>query len=69
MNRREMNSLAHSLYAFLCSRNNDIQGYWGIGGTQSLTPGAQILHGQFLRHLRGVANHVFGRIGVHFRIR
>lgn len=26
-----MNSLAHSLCAFLCSRNNDITGYWGIG--------------------------------------
>lgn len=26
-----MNSLAHSLCAYLCSRNNDIAGYWGIG--------------------------------------
>lgn len=26
-----MNSLAHSLCAYLCSRNNDIGGYWGIG--------------------------------------
>ncbi len=31
MKRREMNSLAHSLCAYLCSRNNDINGYWGIG--------------------------------------
>jgi len=26
-----MNSLAASLCAYLCSRNNDIAGYWGIG--------------------------------------
>jgi len=26
-----MNSLGHSLCAYLCSRNNDIAGYWGIG--------------------------------------
>lgn len=26
-----MNSLAHSLCAYLYSRNNDIGGYWGIG--------------------------------------
>ena len=26
-----MNALAHSLCAYLCSRNNDIMGYWGIG--------------------------------------
>jgi hypothetical protein len=31
MKRRQMNSLAHSLCAYLCSRNNDIAGYWGIG--------------------------------------
>ena len=31
MKRREMNSLASSLCAYLCSRNNDIAGYWGIG--------------------------------------
>jgi hypothetical protein len=31
MKRRAMNSLAHSLCAYLCSRNNDITGYWGIG--------------------------------------
>lgn len=31
MKRREMNSLAHSLCAYLCCRNNDIAGYWGIG--------------------------------------
>jgi hypothetical protein len=31
MKRREMNSLAHSLCGYLCSRNNDIAGYWGIG--------------------------------------
>src|SRR5262245_2975897 len=31
MKRREMNSLAHSLCAYLRSRNNDIAGYWGIG--------------------------------------
>ncbi len=31
MKRREMDSLAHSLSAFLYSRNNDIKGYWGIG--------------------------------------
>lgn len=31
MKRREMNALAHSLCAYLCSRNNDIAGYWGIG--------------------------------------
>lgn len=31
MKRREMNSLAHSLCAYLCSRNNDIAGFWGIG--------------------------------------
>jgi hypothetical protein len=31
MKRREMNSLARSLSAYLASRNNDIAGYWGIG--------------------------------------
>jgi hypothetical protein len=31
MKRREMNSLAHSLCAYLLSRNNDIAGYWGVG--------------------------------------
>lgn len=31
MKRRQMNSLAHSLCGYLCSRNNDISGYWGIG--------------------------------------
>ncbi len=31
MKRRAMDSLAHSLCAYLCSRNNDINGYWGIG--------------------------------------
>lgn len=31
MKRRVMNSLAHSLCAYLCSRNNDINGYWGMG--------------------------------------
>jgi hypothetical protein len=31
MKRREMNSLARSLCAYLCSRNHDIAGYWGIG--------------------------------------
>ena len=31
MKRREMNSLAHSLCCYLCSRNNDIAGYSGIG--------------------------------------
>src|ERR1700744_4890326 len=31
MKRGELNSLAYSLCAYLCSRNNDIDGYWGIG--------------------------------------
>lgn len=31
MKRRQLNALAHSLCAYLCSRNNDIAGYWGIG--------------------------------------
>lgn len=31
MKRREMNSLARSLCAYLSSRNDDIAGYWGIG--------------------------------------
>src|ERR1700728_946333 len=31
MKRREMNSIARSLCAYLGSRNNDIVGYWGIG--------------------------------------
>jgi hypothetical protein len=31
MKRREMNSVARSLCEYLCSRNNDIAGYWGIG--------------------------------------
>lgn len=31
MKRRAMNSLASSLCSYLCSRNNDIAGYWGIG--------------------------------------
>ena len=31
MKRREMNSLARSLCAYLCSRNHDIAGYWGVG--------------------------------------
>lgn len=31
MKRRELNSIAVSLCQHLCSRNNDISGYWGIG--------------------------------------
>jgi hypothetical protein len=31
MKRREMNSVARSLCAYLSSRNNDVAGYWGIG--------------------------------------
>ena len=31
MKRREMNAIAKSLCDYLCSRNNDIAGYWGIG--------------------------------------
>jgi hypothetical protein len=31
MKRREMDALAYSLCQFICSRNNDINGYWGIG--------------------------------------
>ena len=31
MKRRQMNALAGSLCGYLCSRNNDIAGYWGIG--------------------------------------
>jgi hypothetical protein len=31
MKRRQMNALAQSLCAFFCSRNNDINGYWGVG--------------------------------------
>jgi hypothetical protein len=31
MKKSQMNSLANSLCAYLCSRNNDIAGYWGIG--------------------------------------
>jgi hypothetical protein len=31
MKRRQMNSVAKSLCDYLCSRNNDIAGYWGIG--------------------------------------
>ncbi len=31
MKRRQMNSLARSLCEYLCSRNNDIGGYWGMG--------------------------------------
>lgn len=31
MKRCEMSALANSLCAYLCSRNNDIAGYWGIG--------------------------------------
>jgi hypothetical protein len=31
MKRRQMNSLARSLCEYLCSRNNDITGYWGMG--------------------------------------
>jgi hypothetical protein len=31
MKRRAMNALARSLCDSLCSRNNDIAGYWGIG--------------------------------------
>jgi hypothetical protein len=31
MKRHQMNGLAHSLCAYLYSRNNDIRGYWGIG--------------------------------------
>ncbi len=31
MKRREMNALARSLCDYLGSRNNDIEGYWGIG--------------------------------------
>ena len=31
MKRREMNSIAVSLCQHLCSRNNDVSGYWGVG--------------------------------------
>lgn len=31
MKRRAMNAVAASLCEYLCSRNNDIAGYWGIG--------------------------------------
>jgi len=31
LKRREMNSLANSLCGYLCSRNNDVAGYWGVG--------------------------------------
>lgn len=31
MKRRELDSVAVSLCQYLCSRNNDISGYWGIG--------------------------------------
>jgi hypothetical protein len=31
MKRREMSSLARSLCEYLCSRNNDIAGYWRVG--------------------------------------
>ena len=31
MKRRQMNSVARSLCEYLCSRNNDIGGYWGVG--------------------------------------
>lgn len=31
MKKREMDSLARSLGAYLSSRNNDIAGFWGIG--------------------------------------
>ena len=31
MKQRQMNSVARSLCEYLCSRNNDIAGYWGIG--------------------------------------
>ncbi len=31
MKRRAMNSVAAALCEYLCSRNNDIAGYWGIG--------------------------------------
>ncbi len=36
MKRREMNALARSLCEYLFSRNNDINGYWGIGMLCSL---------------------------------
>ena len=31
MKRRELSSIAISICEHLCSRNNDISGYWGIG--------------------------------------
>jgi hypothetical protein len=31
MKQRQMDSVARSLCEYLCSRNNDIGGYWGIG--------------------------------------
>ena len=31
MKQRQMNSVARSLCEYLCSRNNDIGGYWGVG--------------------------------------
>ena len=31
MKKHEMNAMAHSLCGYLCSRNFDIAGYWGIG--------------------------------------
>jgi hypothetical protein len=40
-----------------------------IGGAQSLTPGAQILHGQLLRNLKGFAHNLLGRFGVNVRLR
>src|SRR3954465_7077706 len=31
MKKRELDSLCRSTCDYLCSRNNDISGYWGIG--------------------------------------
>lgn len=31
MKRRELNSVARSLCEYICSRNDDINGYWGMG--------------------------------------
>jgi hypothetical protein len=56
MKRREMNSLARSLCAYLGSRNNDIAGYWGIGMLCAVSKGEnkpkfsfKVYPGQLLR--------------------
>ena len=59
MKAREMNSLALSLCEYICSRNNDIAGYWGIGVLCSVSKAAPDQKFRFRVH-PGKPLHIYG---------